>query len=116
MNHHGHHGKESTRGIIAPGARDHPIVRGIKDGDIWGPTDVYEAHPPADCTPLVLGQVLQGMKPTDAPVEGKKNDPMMPVAWVTHLHRHRRASRRGSSPRPWAPPPTWRARAPAGCW
>jgi hypothetical protein len=82
VNHHGHHGKESTRGIIASGAGDHPILRGIKDGDIWGPTDVYEVHPPADCTPLVLGQVLKGMKPTDEPVEGAKNDPMMPVAWV----------------------------------
>jgi type 1 glutamine amidotransferase len=82
VNHHGHHGQESTRGIIAPGAKDHPILRGIKDGDIWGPTDVYEAHPPADCTPLVLGQVLKGMKPTDEPVVGEKNDPMMPVAWI----------------------------------
>ena len=82
VNHHGHHGKESTRGIIAPGAKDHPIVRGIRDGDIWGPTDVYEAHPPADSTPMVLGQVLRGMHPTDPPVEGKKNDPMMPVAWL----------------------------------
>jgi hypothetical protein len=82
VNHHGHHGRESTRGIIAPGARDHPILRGIQDGDIWGPTDVYEAHPPGDCTPLVLGQVLRGMKPTDEPVDGPKNRPMMPVAWV----------------------------------
>ncbi len=82
VSHHGNHGKESTRGIIAAGAKDHPIVRGIKDGDIWGPTDVYEAHPLGDCTTLVLGQVLSGMKPTDAPKDGKKNDPMMPVAWV----------------------------------
>jgi type 1 glutamine amidotransferase len=82
VNHHGHHKVESTRGIIAPGAKGHPIVRGIKDGDVWGPTDVYEAHPPADCTPLVLGQVLKGMNPTDPPVAGKKNDPMMPVAWI----------------------------------
>jgi hypothetical protein len=82
VNHHGHHGKESTRGIIAPGAKDHPILRGIQDGDIWGPTDVYEVHLHADCTPLVLGQVLQGMKPTDEPVEGKKNDPIMAVAWI----------------------------------
>jgi len=81
VNHHGHHGKESTRGIIAPGAKDHPIVRGIRDGDIWGPTDVYEVHLPSDCTQLVLGQVLEGMKPTDRPLVGKKNDPMMPVAW-----------------------------------
>ncbi len=82
VSHHGNHGRESTRGIIAPGAREHPIVRGIKDGDIWGPTDVYEAHPPADATVLVLGQVLKGMKPTDPPVEGKKNNPMMAVAWA----------------------------------
>jgi hypothetical protein len=81
--HHGHHGVESTRGILAPGAKDHPILRGIHDGDIWGPTDVYEAHPPTHCRPLVLGQVLKGMKPDDPPVEGKKNDPMMPVAWFT---------------------------------
>ena len=82
VNHHGQHGKQSTRGIIAPGANDHPILRRIKDGDIWGPTDVYEAHPPADCTPLVLGEVLSGMTPNDKPVVGKKNDPMMPVAWI----------------------------------
>ncbi len=82
VNHHGNHGKESTRGVIAPEAKGHAIVRGIKDGDIWGPTDVYEAHPPSDCTPIVMGQVLQGMKPGDEPLEGKKNDPMMPVAWL----------------------------------
>lgn len=84
INHHGHHGKESTRGIVAPGAGDHPVLRGIADGDVWGPTDVYEVRLPlpGDSRPLVLGQVLQGMKPDDAPVLGKKNDPMMPVAWV----------------------------------
>src|SRR5439155_17407687 len=94
VNHHGRHGKESTRGIIAPGAKDHPILRGIHDGDIWGPTDVYEVHPHADSTPLVLGQVLQGMKSTDAPAEGKKNDPMIPVAWVkTYTGKQGKAAR-----------------------
>ena len=84
INHHGQHGQESTRGILADGAESHPILRGIKDGDIWGPTDVYQVRLPlpGDSKPLVLGQVLAGMKPTDAPVVGKKNDPMMPVAWV----------------------------------
>jgi Trehalose utilisation len=82
--HHGDHGKESTRGVIAPGAEDHPILRGIKDGDVWGPTDVYKINLPlpGDSKALVLGQVLAGMKPTDPPVEGRKNDPMMPIAWV----------------------------------
>jgi hypothetical protein len=84
VDHHGRHGKESTRGIIAPGMENHPILRGIKDGDIWGPTDVYAVKLPlpGDCKPLVLGQVLEGMKPTDKPVAGKKNDPMMPIAWI----------------------------------
>jgi type 1 glutamine amidotransferase len=86
VNHHGHHGKESTRGIKVKEAADHPILKGIKDGDVWGPSDVYTVNLPlpGDSKPLVLGQVLTGMKPTDAPVAGKKNDPMMPVAWVKH--------------------------------
>jgi type 1 glutamine amidotransferase len=84
INHHGDHGSESTRGIIAPAAEKHPILRGINSGDIWGPTDVYGVRLPlpGDSQPLVLGQVVAGMKPTDAPREGKKNDPMMPVAWT----------------------------------
>jgi type 1 glutamine amidotransferase len=84
ISHHGHHGKESTRGIIAADAKDHPILRGIADGDIWGPTDVYGVRLPlpGDSKPLVLGQVLVGMTADSAPVEGKKNDPMMPVAWT----------------------------------
>lgn len=84
INHHGHHGRESTRGILAPDAKQHPILRGIADGDIWGPTDVYGVRLPLpeNCQPLVLGQVLAGMKCDDKPVEGKKNDPMMPVAWT----------------------------------
>ncbi|HEX6987144.1 MAG TPA: hypothetical protein VF170_17325 [Planctomycetaceae bacterium] len=82
--HHGKHKGESTRGIIAPNADGHPILRGVGSGDIWGDTDVYTVRLPlpGDSTPLVLGQVLTGMKPTDPPVEGKKNDPMMPIAWI----------------------------------
>ena len=37
---------------------------------------------PGDSQPLVLGQVLTGMQPDSKPLEGKKNNPMMPVAWV----------------------------------
>jgi type 1 glutamine amidotransferase len=93
ISHHGDHGSQSTRGLIAPGAKDHPIVRGIQDGDIWGPTDVYGVRLPlpGDSKALVLGQVLKGMKPTDEPANDtkdkfgkprKQNDPMMPIAWV----------------------------------
>jgi hypothetical protein len=84
ISHHGGHGSQATRGIIAKDQADHPIVRGIKDGDIFGPTDVYGVRMPlpGDSTPLVLGQVVAGMKPTDPPLEGKKNNPMMPIAWT----------------------------------
>ncbi|NDC54170.1 MAG: hypothetical protein EBZ74_07700 [Planctomycetia bacterium] len=87
ISHHGHHGHESTRGLVVPEAKADPIVRGIKDGDIWGPTDVYGVRLPlpGDSRPLVLGQVLEGMTP-DAPVvegaDAKKNEPMMPIAWT----------------------------------
>ncbi|HOQ86319.1 MAG TPA: ThuA domain-containing protein [Phycisphaerae bacterium] len=82
ISHHGKHGKQSTRGVIAADAKDHPIVRGCED--IWGPTDVYTVRSPLpeDSKPLVMGQVLEGMKPTDAPVAGSQNEPMMPVAWT----------------------------------
>jgi hypothetical protein len=84
ISHHGKHGSQSTRGIIAKGQESHPILRGIKDGDVWGPTDVYGVRLPlpGDSQPLVLGQVLVGMKPDDKPVDGKLNDPMMPIAWT----------------------------------
>lgn len=82
INHHGHHGVESQRGIPAPGAKDHPILRGVDD--VWGPTDVYTVRLPlpGDSKPILLGQVLEGMKPTDGPVEGPKNDPVLPIAWT----------------------------------
>jgi type 1 glutamine amidotransferase len=81
VSHHGDHGKQSARGIINKDQREHPVLRGVED--IWGPTDVYGIiHLPPEAKVLVYGQVLEGMKPTDKPVEGKKNDPMMPMIWT----------------------------------
>ncbi len=94
INHHGHHGHQSTRGLLASGATDHPVLRGIQDGEIWGTTDVYTVRLPLpdNCQPLLMGQVLSGMNPTDPPAGPAedpktkqvvdKNNPMMPVAWV----------------------------------
>ncbi len=82
ISHHGHHGHQSTRGTPAPGAEKNVILRGCED--VWGPTDVYGVRLPlpADCKPLLLGQVLAGMKPTDQPIAGPKNNPLMPIAWT----------------------------------
>jgi hypothetical protein len=81
VSHHGDHGKESTRGIINPEFKDHPILRGVED--IWGPTDVYTVtHLGPGAAVLVRGQVLSGMKPADPPVNGPKNEPQMPLVWL----------------------------------
>ena len=80
VSHHGKHGVQSTRGIPAPGAQGNPILKGCED--VWGPTDVYTATLPDGATPLLLGQVLSGMKPSDPPAEGRLNNPMMPIAWT----------------------------------
>ena len=78
ISHHGHHGRESTRGVINEEMKDHPILRGVED--IWGPTDVYTVTKlTGDARVLVFGQVLVGMNPTDEP---KPDTPMMPLAWI----------------------------------
>jgi hypothetical protein len=81
VNHHGNHGSESTGGLINDALKDHPVLRGV--ADVWGPTDVYTVtHLPKTAEVLLWGQVLSGMKPTDPPVEGAKNHPMMPLVWL----------------------------------
>lgn len=110
ISHHGNHKHQSTRGVAAPGMEKHPILNGIAEGEIWGPTDVYGVRLPlpGDSQPIVLGQVtnrageydaqdtLYGMRFTDNQVAGaemekdqdgkeikiNRNDPMMPVAWT----------------------------------
>lgn len=84
INHHGHHGKQSTRGVIPEAEAKNPIVRGVKD--VWGPTDVYGIkNLPKDASVVLQGAVLAGMKPGDKPIEGEKNNPMMPVAWTKNF-------------------------------
>ena len=84
VNHHGAHGKQGTRGITVKGQENHPILKGIKEGEIFGTTDVYTVSLPlaASCTPIVLGQVTETLLPDSKGIEGPKNDPMMPVAWT----------------------------------
>lgn len=81
INHHGRHKFESTRGVINDKFADHPILKGVQD--IWGPTDVYGIRNlTEEAKVLVFGQVLEGMEPGDKPVEGEKNNPMMPLVWT----------------------------------
>jgi len=102
--HHGHHKHQSTRGIIAKGAKNHPITNGIEDGSIWGPTDVYGIRMPMSNTQsIIMGQTINrageyddsepfyGLKETDTEVATTNpaakeaynpNSPMPPIAWT----------------------------------
>jgi len=81
----GHHGRwqaDSTRGILVPELKDHPILTGVDD--IWGNSDVYRTYKkgtglPEGCTALVWGQPLSGRKPDDPP--NPDLEPL-PVAWT----------------------------------
>lgn len=78
IDHYGKHQVESTRGLIAKGMEKNPIVKGCED--IWGPSDVYAITKlQGDCQPIIMGQVLLGMNPTDQPNTEKE---MVPVAWT----------------------------------
>ncbi len=81
ISHHGKHGVQSTRGVVNVAQANHPILTGVQD--VWGPTDVYTIRNlTAEAKILLHGQVLDGMNPTSSPIEGKVNQPMMPLAWV----------------------------------
>ncbi|MDY3559639.1 ThuA domain-containing protein [Gemmata sp. JC673] len=81
--HHGAHGKEGTRGVVVKGQEGHAILKGVAPGSVFGTTDVYTVTLPLpDCTPLLLGEVTETLKPDSPAVKNKKNDPMMPVAWT----------------------------------
>jgi len=77
--HHGDHLVESTRAVPAKGQERNELLNGVTD--LWVPSDVYTAAP-LDSKVLMDGQVLAGMTPTDPPLTGPKNQPMMPVAWM----------------------------------
>jgi len=85
VSHWGKHKEEATKGIIEPSAAKEPILNGVTG--VFGLTDVYETHPPADARILLRGQSLAGLKPDSAPATYQKNgqginDPMMPIAWT----------------------------------
>ncbi|MFK7774732.1 MAG: hypothetical protein AB8F94_21515 [Saprospiraceae bacterium] len=101
--HHGQQHQQSTRGIFAPGAKNHPLVNGIENGAMWGPTEVYGIRMPmsGDAQSIILGQSIDrtnphdeadsfyGMKESDQEIatesQNKKynpNDPMPPIVWT----------------------------------
>ncbi len=82
VNHHGAHRKEGTRSVPVTSNGSHEIMRGV--GEIFATTDVYGiAHlDPYAVTLFLRGEVTESLDPDSKAVAGKKNDPMMPLAWL----------------------------------
>jgi len=89
VSHWGEHGKEATLGLPEPNSK-HPILIGVDQ--LFGTTDVYEAHPPADAQILFRGLVLTSFDPKAPPAHRSKktsqgtdqdiNNPAMPIVWT----------------------------------
>ncbi len=82
VSHHGRHKFEGTRGIVEPVNTGHEVLRGV--GEIFGPSDVYTVAnlDLKSATILLRGAVTETLDPTSKAIEGPKNNPMMPVAWL----------------------------------
>ncbi|TLU98794.1 ThuA domain-containing protein [Dyadobacter luticola] len=75
VSHYGTNHKQSSRIIIEPSEKNHPIMRGVKD--MWVQSGGYTAEPKG--TVLARGEVLNGMTATSEPDKTKK---LLPVAWI----------------------------------
>lgn len=81
VNHHGKHKVEGTRALLEPSHANAAVLQGVKD--IVVPTDVYGVtHLNAEARILLRGQVTSTLDPQAPAVEGAKNEPMMPLAWM----------------------------------
>ena len=83
VSHHGEHKREGCRGVIESENAEHPILTSVKD--VFGPADVYTvANLPDDATILLRGIVTKSLDPSSKALEGSKNNPKMPLAWLHH--------------------------------
>lgn len=103
--HHGSHKHQSTRGIYPSEDISHELLKGIPNGSVWGPTDVYgvRALQSKNAEVVLLGQTIDrtalfdeadalfGMRETDTIVASQTksydgrvynpNEEMPPLVW-----------------------------------
>ena len=74
--------KEGTRGVVEAANSAHEVFRGV--GEIFATTDVYGIAnlDQKTATILLRGAVTETLDPASKAVEGPKNNPLMPLAWL----------------------------------
>ncbi len=82
LSHHGRHKVQGGRAITVPENAQHPVLNGVSD--IFTPSDIYgiEYLDQEAATVLLRGAVTETLDPASLPIDGEKNNPMMPLAWL----------------------------------
>ncbi len=81
VSHHGGHKRQGCRGVIEEAHAKHAILNSVKN--VFAPSDVYGVTHLTDAdTVLMRGAVTETLDPTSKPIEGDKNNPMQPLAWL----------------------------------
>jgi len=78
--HHGKHKAEGCRSVVEKKNAANSVLNGV--GEFFCLADVYRANPPEDSTILLRGAVTKSLDPKSPNLEGKKNNPMQPIAWT----------------------------------
>ena len=80
--HHGGHKTQGGRGFVVPENAKHPILNSVSD--VFTTSDIYgiAALDQKAATVLLRGGVTETLDPASLLIEGEKNDPMMPFAWL----------------------------------
>lgn len=81
VSHHGGHKREGARGVIEEANAAHAILNSVKD--VFAPSDVYGVTHLTDVDTILLrGAVTETLDPASKPIDGEKNNPMQPLAWL----------------------------------
>ena len=81
VNHHGGHKRQGARGVVEAANKANAVLNGV--GDVFAPSDVYGVKNLTDAdTVLLRGAVTESLDPKSKNIEGGKNDPMQPFAWL----------------------------------
>jgi len=81
--HHGKHKVQGARGVIEDANKNHPILRGVTNQNVFAPSDVYRVRGlQEDDLILLRGAVTETLDPSSANLKGEKNDPLQPSSWL----------------------------------
>ena len=82
LSHHGKHKVQGGRAVFVKETKQHPVLQNIyrfdTASDIYGIKHLDQAA----ATILLRGAVTVALDPAAPLVDGEKNDPMMPLAWL----------------------------------